>query len=64
MNFKLIVSSGSPLAPYRFVTWYPSIVPTVRFTLRIGRSSETGLPCSSASRQPAISSLSSALPSP
>ena len=38
-----IVSSGSPAPPYRLVTSWPSIVPTVRLTLRIGSSSVTRL---------------------
>ena len=37
-------------APQRRVSSDPSIVPTVRFTLRIGRANETGVRCSSASR--------------
>ena len=32
-----MVSSGRPSPPYRRVTSLPSIVPTVRLTLRIGR---------------------------
>ena len=33
-----IVLSGSPAPPQRFVTSWPSSVPTVRLTLRTGRS--------------------------
>ena len=47
-NCSEIVLSGRPAAPYRRVTSYPSIVPTVRFTFRIGSRSATGMPRSSA----------------
>ncbi len=50
-NLSWIVSSGSPAPPYRRVSSLPRIVPTVRLTLRIGSSSETGSPRSSAGRQ-------------
>ena len=35
-NFRLIVSSGRPLAPYRLVISAPRIVPTTRLTLWMG----------------------------
>ena len=45
VNFSLIVSSGKSFGAVCFrVTSYPSMVPTVRFTFRIGRSSETRRP--------------------
>ena len=44
-----MVPPGSPFSPYRFVTSWPSIVPTARSVLRIGRSITTGVPDSSAS---------------
>ena len=37
-----IVSSGRPAPPHRLVTSWPSSVPTVRLTLRTGRSIVTG----------------------
>jgi hypothetical protein len=37
-----IVSSGSPAPFHAFVTSWPSRVPTVRLTLRIGSSMLTG----------------------
>ena len=43
-----IVSSGSPSLPYLRVTSEPSIVPTVRCSLRIGRRISTGSRRSSA----------------
>ena len=59
-----MVPSGSPSPPYRLVTSWPRIVPTVRLTLRIASWARTGSPRSSASPASATSSLSSALASP
>ena len=39
-----MVPSGSPAPPYRRVTSAPSMVPTVRLTLRTGTSNRTGCP--------------------
>ncbi len=39
-----MVSSGSPSPPQRLVSSEPSMVPTVRFTLRTGSSSRTRSP--------------------
>ena len=64
VNVILIVSSGSPAAPYRLVTSEPSIVPTVRSALRMNAVISTGVPCSSAGRLFAIRSLSSATSRP
>ena len=44
VNWRLIVSSGSPSRPQWRVTSEPSIVPTVRFTFRIGSVARTGSP--------------------
>ena len=41
------VPAGSPFSPWRLVTSWPSIVPTARSVLRIGRSIVTCSPCSS-----------------
>ena len=60
-----IVPSGSPSPPYRRVTSAPSMVPTVRLTLRIGSSNCTGWPSlERVARPAAMSSLSRALSSP
>jgi hypothetical protein len=55
-----IVLSGSPAPPYRLVSSWPSIVPTVRLTLRIGSCTESRSPRSSAGAASEISVLSSA----
>ena len=60
MSVTSIVSSGRPAPPNRLVTSWPSIVPTVRLTLRTGRSMRTGSRRSRASAASAISRLSSA----
>ena len=44
VNWMRIVSSGRPSPPYRRVISYPSIVPTVRLALRIGRCIVDRLP--------------------
>ena len=59
-----IVLSGRPSSPWRSDTAEPSMVPTVRFTLRIGSASSTGSMFSIAGRQSRISSTSSAFSSP
>ena len=59
-----MVPSGRPSAPYRLVSSWPSIVPTVRLTLRTGRSIRTCSPRSRAGAARRMSSLSSALSSP
>ncbi len=64
VNVRSMVSSGSPAPAYLLVTSWPSIVPTVRFTLRTARLARTGSPRSRASSASAISSLSSALSRP
>ena len=51
-----IVLSGRPSSPWRSETAEPSMVPTVRFTLRIGSDSSTGSMFSIAGRQSRISS--------
>ncbi len=55
-----MVPSGRPAPPWARVTSEPSIVPTVRLTLRIGSTARTGSSRSSAGRHSAISSLSRA----
>ena len=59
-----MVLSGSPSPPQRRVSSYPSMVPTVRLTLRTGKSRRTGEPSSSDPSASAMSVLSSALSSP
>ena len=44
MNAIRIVPSGRPCAPHRRLILDPSIVPTVRLTLRIGSEISTGRP--------------------
>ncbi len=55
---------GRPAPPHFLVTWWPSIVPTVRLTLRIGSSSVTCWPNSIAPSASWISVLSSACARP
>ena len=55
-----MVSSGRPSPPWRLVTSWPSMVPTVRLTLRIGNSSLIGVLVSMAERAAEISCWSSA----
>jgi hypothetical protein len=50
-NRITMVSSGSPAAPYFFDLAVASMVPTTRFTLRIGSSATTFSPRSIAGRQ-------------
>ena len=59
-----IVPGASPSGPYRRVTSEPSIVPTVRLTLRTCSSSRTGAPSSSAPSHSWMSVLSSAASRP
>src|SRR5665647_3270328 len=59
-----IVSSGSPAPLVALVTTWPSIVPTVRSTLRIVVASLTGVPCSIAWRASSMSFTSRASPRP
>ena len=59
-----MVPEGNPSTPYLRVTSAPSIVPTVRFTFRTGRSIFTLSPFSSAGAAKDISSLSKALSRP
>ena len=58
-NLIVMVSSGNPSSPYFFATRLESIVPTVRFTFLIGRSSVTFSPFSNAGLHSSISLLSS-----
>ncbi len=58
-----MVPSGRPSPRYRLVTWWPSMVPTVRLTLRIGSWMRTASPFSRASWARSISWLSRALSS-
>ena len=55
-----MVPSGRPRPPCRRVSSAPSIVPTVRLTLRTGSSSRTGVPSASAPSHSCSSVLSSA----
>ena len=64
VNSTWMVSSGSPSLPYLRVTSEPSIVPTVRCSLRIGRRISTGSRRSSAADASEMSVLSSALARP
>ncbi len=64
-----MVSSGRPAPPYGLVTSWPSMVPTVRLTLRIGdlgadRLGASALSAPRASAASLMSSLSSALARP
>ena len=56
-----MVSSGKPSGPHALVTRLPSMVPTVRFTLRIGTLNFTGLQSFIASDASSISCMSRAL---
>ena len=55
-----MVPSGSPAPPHLRVISDPSMVPTVRFTLRMGRVNDTGVPCSTAGAQRSMRVLSRA----
>ncbi len=59
-----MVPSGRPSPPQCLVSSLPSIVPTVRLTLRTGSSSRTGVPRVRGPSASRISVLSSALSSP
>ena len=59
VKWMRIVSSGRPSPPYRDVTSYPRIVPTVRCTLRMGSRRSTGVRASSAGRQSGTSVVTS-----
>ena len=61
---RSIVPSGRPSPPKRRVTIEPSIVPTVRLTLRTGSSRLTGRASSSAPSHSWISVWSRAMSSP
>ena len=61
---RSMVPSGRPSPPNRRVTIAPSIVPTVRFTLRTGSCRLTGRASSSAPSHSWISVWSSATSSP
>src|SRR5689334_5849508 len=64
VKVRSIVPSGSPSPPKRRVTIEPSIVPTVRLTLRTGSSRLTGRASSSAPSHSWISVWSSATSRP
>ena len=59
-----MVSGGSPSSPDFFAMRLDNIVPTVRFTLRIGRAKVTFSPLSSAGLQSSINLLSSTSANP
>ena len=54
-----MVSSGSPSGPQRRVTSLPVMVPTTRFTLRMGTTASTFFPCSMAGRHSSSSVVTS-----
>jgi len=64
VNRIVIVSGGNPSSPYLRAMWLDNMVPAVRFTFRIGRSSVTFSPRSMAGLQSSTSLLSKMSASP